>query len=227
MASVNNIPIVIPNNKNEDPLVTYTATESALKLSQISNVLSQRLGVNWKKVLVYITFFILGSAVLIIYGLSSDNKTYDAAISHMKAGLLTVLVSMVVIAIWASLKPYKKMNKYGVVPYPVNYEFIPPDSTQCGRTPTICDPNSPKDKGCNVLCVNNNSSKTENGGKSTSNNYECTLPNHPNVYYLGTRLDPKTHYCLPKQAAATIGSCDKDNGRVVWTLKPDGTQGWD
>jgi hypothetical protein len=232
MATLADIPIVDPNVN--DPLVAYTVSESALKISQISTILSQRLGPNWKTVLVYIVFFLLGVGGLIVYSLNSDNPTYNQIISHIKAGLLSIILSGIIVVVWLSLKPYHDNTLYGVVPYPLNREFIPPDSSQCGRSPTICDPDSPQDKGCDVLCVNNQRSNTNDhsgvkssGGKHVSNNYECTAPNHPNVYYLGTHLDQKTHYCLPKQAAATIGACDKDNGRVVWTLNPDGTQGWE
>lgn len=216
MATLANMPLIDPEEK--DPLAAYTARESALKIAQVQRVLKQNLGERWKNVLVYIGLFLFLLVVLIIYGISTDNEKYKWVIGHIKAFLVAIILAVVVTVCWLSVKPSKDKTVYGVVPYPQNKPLVPPDSSLCGRSPRTCDPRFP-DQNCDAVCLNNE-------GKS-SNNYKCTKPDHPNVYYLGTRLEKDKYYCLPKQASMAIQACSKDFGKVIWTLKPDGTQGWD
>ena len=216
MATLANMPLIDADEK--DPLAAYTARESALKIAQVQRVLRQNLGENWKNVLVYIGFFLFLLIVLIIYGISTENEKYKWMIGHIKAFFVSIIVAGVVTVCWLSVKPTKDKTVYGVVPYPQNKPLIPPDSSLCGRSPRTCDPKK-TDENCDTICLNNEG--------RTSNNYKCTKPDHPNVYYLGTRLEKDKYYCLPKQASTAIQGCSKDFGKVVWTLKPDGTQGWD
>jgi hypothetical protein len=223
MASLDSLPIVDPNAK--DPLLEYTTAQSVLKVSQINTLLAQHLGSKWKYVIAYMGIFLFGVMVLIVYGISSENPTISAGLGHLKALCMAVLLSGVVVILWITFLPYKNKTVFGVVPYPTVREMIPPDSSQCGRAPTKCDPQI-YSKRCDKICTQPDGIESS-GGKKISNNYECVKPEHPRVYYLGTQLDPNQNYCLPKQAKAVMGECDKTYGKVVWTLKDDGTQGWE
>jgi len=215
MTTIANIPIIDPNDN--DPLTTYTAQESALKVSQVKRILNQDLGPNWKNVIVYAGLFIFFTMVLIIYGINSEDDRYKSIVGHFKALLLSIIIGVVLTIAWLSFKPQHDKTVYGVVPYPQNKPLVPPDSSLCGRSPRTCDPNRP-DLDCDNVCLNNQG--------NSSHNYKCTMVDHPNVYYLGTRLKNGSYYCLPKEASESINACSKDFGKVVWTLNPDGTQGW-
>jgi len=213
MATLSNIPIIGPND--DDPLMTYTDNESALKVSQVKRVFEQSMGPKWKNVIVYIGFFMFFFMILIIYGITSEDQRYKSIVGHTKALMISIMLGGVITIAWLIFKPEHDKTVYGVVPYPQNKPLIPPDSSLCGRSPRTCNPN----ENCDNVCLNNQG--------NSSHNYKCTKVDHPNVYYLGTRLDQGKFYCLPKQASQSIGACSKDFGKVVWTLKSDGTQGWE
>ncbi len=223
MATLNNLPFVDPNI--DDPLVKFTTAQSALKMAQLNTIMFQRFGKNWKTMIMYAGLFLFGVIVLLVVGISTENPGLYNILGHFKTMCMAALLAGAISLVWVTLKPYKDKKVYGVVPYPTVREMIPPDSSQCGRAPMKCDPLIPA-KQCNKICVQPDD-VSSSGGKKISNNYECVQPNHPNVFYLGTKLDPNENYCLPKQSKAVIDQCSKKNGKILWTLKPDGTQGWE
>lgn len=200
-----NVPIL--TNNLQDQLTEYTNQESQRKLNEIYDILPQRLGKNWKIILFMIVLVICGVLGLVIFGIKTENDN----INHLKVVFIVLVLSIVFFTIWYSIKPYHDTNTYGVIPIPTDKEYIPPDSTQCGTSPTRCDTND-----CSMC-------KEKNG----QNNYECTIVNRDNVYYLGTKLEKGKNFCLPKGSSNAIQDCGTYTTKVVWTLKNDGTQGWE
>ena len=137
---------------------------------------------------------------------------YSKFSPHFKFFLIILILSVTFFTVWTIIKPnnYTNPKIYGVSQYPKVHPYVPPDATICGSTP--------------VLAVNNDCSmcKDTDGNKYTT----VTIPEKPDVYYLGSRLKPGKTYCLPKQAQKTIGSCGTYTGKVVWTSGESG-QKWD
>ena len=188
----------------------YTFNESKRKLNEISDILTKKLGSRWKVILFLVLILIIATIVLIITGINIPN--YETQVSHIKVFFIVILLSVAFFCAWACIGPYTDTTTYGVVPFPPGTEYIPVDSTQCGISPTLCTGQE-----CDTLCKN----------KDGKNKYGCITVNHPNVYYLGTKLAVGKSYCLPniKQFSPfnDKGGCGTYTGRIVWTQASDGS----
>lgn len=194
-----------------DEYQLYTFNESKRKLNEISDILAKKLGSRWKLILFLVLLLIIATIILIIT--SINIPTYETQVSHIKVFIIVILLSVAFFCAWACIAPYKDTTTYGIVPFPPGTEYIPVDSTQCGISPTICTGQQ-----CDTLCKD----------KDGKNKYGCITINHPNVYYLGTKLGVGKSYCLPNiKQFNDIAGCGTYTGRIVWTQSSDGSLGWE
>ena len=227
-----NIPISDLPINDDDNLDYTTEIESQKKLDESQQILKQRLGNNWKVVIFFIILFLFGLVVLILYGIptpsspsiqsTSSNslwgkisevfeESFQATKPHLKIFFIIIIVSVVFFCIWFMVKPDSDNTIYGVVPFPTNKPYIPPDSTACGTNIINCT----KTKDCSVCSE-----------KDGNNLYESTyIDPGKQVYYLGTPLQPGQYYCLPKQSAEKIKGCSTYTGKAVFT-SGNGGEGW-
>jgi hypothetical protein len=150
---------------------------------------------------------------LIIYGIDISDSPYKDSLSHLKVFFIVLLLSICFFFIWIIIKPNPITRQTGIVPFPPSDTLVPVDDTQCGLIPTSCK----NSLDCETLCK-------DKEGKSY---YSCHVIDHPNTYYLGTKLEVGKSYCLPNiNELLDIQSCGTYTGRIVWAKNPDGTLSW-
>lgn len=190
-------------------LKAYTLNQSHQKVVQVQDILSRKIGDNWKNVLFMMLVLVACIISIIIFGINIDNSPYKISLSHIKVFFIILVISISFFIVWAIIKPNAVIKQTGIVPFPPGDTLVPVDSSQCGIIPTLCTLTSD--------CVS----------KCGSQNYSCHVVEHPNTYYLGSKLEVNKSYCLPKiEQLKDIKGCGTYTGRIVWTKSPDGTLGW-
>lgn len=190
-------------------LKAYTLNQSQQKVTQVQDILSKKLGDKWKMVLFMMLVIIACIISIIIFGINVDDSPYKISLSHVKVFVIILLISISFFIVWAVIKPNAIVKQTGIVPFPPGDTIVPVDSSQCGLVPTLCTLTSD--------CVS----------KCGSQNYSCHIVDHPNTYYLGSKLEVGKTYCLPKiEQLKDISGCGTYTGRIVWSKNPDGTLGW-
>jgi hypothetical protein len=197
----------------DDYLKAFSVGDSKRKIQEIDSILSYKIGENWRMTVFMMIIVIISIILLIIYGINIDNSPYRNTFSHIKVYCIILLLSICFFFIWIIIKPNLDTQQRGIVPFPPSDTLIPVDSTQCGIMPTICT----NSLDCDSLC------KTKDG----KNNYQCHKIDHPNTYYLGTKLEMGKSYCLPKvKELNDIKGCGTYTGRIVWSKNPDSSLSW-
>jgi hypothetical protein len=223
-----NIPVSDLPVTDDSGLNYAVEIESQKKLDESQQILKQHLGDKWKIVMFFMVLFIFGSVVLILYGIDTSstappsssesfwNKISEAVKPHLKIFFIVIIVSIVFLTIWFVVKPEKDTTIYGVVPFPTDRPYVPPDDTSCGTGIVKCTPGEDE---CSKACAE----------KNGDNLYQCTtIDSNKNtkVYYLGTPLQPGQSYCLPKQNIQNLTNCSTYTGKAVFTSAASG-EGWE
>jgi hypothetical protein len=202
------------NNNDTNYLKAYSIGDSKRKIEEIQMILSRKIGNNWKQVIFAMVVLLVAVILLIIYGINIDDNPYKNSLSHIKVFFIIFIFSICLFFIWVIIKPYIDTSQKGVVPFPPSDTLVPVDSSLCGTVPTLCENSLDCSKNCSV--------------KGQSNyNYSCYTVDHPNMYYLGSKLEVGKSYCLPNtKEINNINDCGTYTGRIVWAKNPDNTLSW-
>lgn len=203
-----NLPIA-QETVNEQ-LSKYSENEAKIRLEKLDNIFIQHLGDKWRLIIFLIILFLFGVIALLAYDF--EKIYFLPYYRYVSIFLMVFIISITFFSIWRLILPEKFSVKYGIVPYPENHPYIPPDNTKCGSTPVVCTSQSE----CDTKCVD----------KNGNDNYQCTSIGDKEVYYLGTKLSKNKSFCLPKEGAEKMQNCGTHTGRFVWSKDDNGNQSW-
>jgi len=203
------------NTDDTNYLKAYSIADSKRKIDEIQFILNQKVGNNWKQIIFAMVLLLVAIVLLIIFGINIDNSPYRNFLSHVKVFSIIFVLSICFFFVWIIIKPYLDTQQKGVVPFPPADTLVPVDSSQCGLMPTLCE----NAGDCSTLCA------IKQGQSNYS--YSCHTVDHPNTYYLGSKLEVGKSYCLPNISEINdISDCGTYTGRIVWSKNPDNTLSW-
>jgi hypothetical protein len=192
-----------------EQLSKYSENEAKVRLEKLNDIFTQHLGDKWRLIIFLIVLFLFGLVALLAYDF--QNIYFLPYYRYVSIFLMVFIISITFFSIWRLILPEKFSVKFGLIPYPENHPYIPPDNTKCGSTPVICSSQTD----CDTTCV----------AKNGNDNYQCTPIGDREVYYLGTQLSKNKSFCLPKEGAEKMQNCGTHTGRFVWS-NDNGNQSW-